>query len=341
MSEITQNFVVEPNNINITVDNNTIEFTPTTTQLSIYTSAPGVAGGSNTQLQFNNNQQFGGIPNVTWNGSKLSLGNVANVLMTGGTNGFVLQTDGTGNLSWTAQTGNGGGNGTPGGANTQIQYNDSGLFGGNAGFTFNEVSGNVNIPTNLILTGNLFGNVIGNLAGTSSNANYSNEALVAYTVVTNAQPNITSTGTLVNLTVSGNIDTTGTTSIQQAKEKFTSISTPTSGAITYDLLTQAIIYNTANATGAYTINFRGNSGTTLNSVMSSNESMTCTFIATTGTTGYVVSSVTVDGATPTVKWTSPGSAGVPTNSGQDIYNFNILKTAANTFTVFASRVGYA
>ena len=152
MSEITQNFVVEPNNINITVDNNNINFTPTDIQLGIYTSAPGVAGGSNTQLQFNNNSQFGGIPNVTWNGTKLALGNVANVRITGGTNGYVLQTDGTGNLSWTAQTGNGGGgNGTPGGSNTQIQYNDSGSFGGYAGFTFDEVSGNVNMPTDLIV----------------------------------------------------------------------------------------------------------------------------------------------------------------------------------------------
>ena len=162
MSEITQNFVVEPNNINITVDTNNINFTPNTTQLSIFTSAPAVAGGSNTQLQFNDNNQFGGIPNVTWNGSNLSLGNVANIKITGGTNGYVLQTDGTGNLSWTAQSGNGGGgNGTPGGSNTQIQYNDSGLFGGNAGFTFNEVSGNVNLPNNLIVVGTVYGSYNG------------------------------------------------------------------------------------------------------------------------------------------------------------------------------------
>jgi hypothetical protein len=33
-------------------------------------------------------------------------------------------------ISWTAQTGNGGGgNGTPGGANSQVQYNNDGLFG--------------------------------------------------------------------------------------------------------------------------------------------------------------------------------------------------------------------
>jgi hypothetical protein len=109
------------------------------------------------------------------------LGNVSNVKITGGTNGFVLQTDGTGNLDWTAQTG-GGGNGSPGGSNTQVQYNDSGLFGGNIGFTFNEVSGVFTAP---ILAGNangLFNIVAANITGTVANATHSTVADVANSV---------------------------------------------------------------------------------------------------------------------------------------------------------------
>ena len=37
--------------------------------------------------------------------SSANLGNVGNVIITGGTNGYVLQTDGTGNLSWASQGG--------------------------------------------------------------------------------------------------------------------------------------------------------------------------------------------------------------------------------------------
>jgi hypothetical protein len=139
--------------------------------------------------------------------------------MTGGTNGYVLQTDGTGNLSWTAQSGNGGGNGTPGGANTQIQYNDAGSFGGNAGFTFNEVSGNVNLPNDLIVAGNIYSNIIGsastansvagaNVSGTVANATFAISAGSAGTVTTNAQPNITSLGALANLSVVGTANIT-------------------------------------------------------------------------------------------------------------------------------------
>jgi hypothetical protein len=47
-----------------------------------------------------------------------------------GTADYVLKTDGSGQLSWTEQTGGGG---TPGGSDTQIQYNSSGSFAGASG----------------------------------------------------------------------------------------------------------------------------------------------------------------------------------------------------------------
>ena len=49
-------------------------------------------------------------------------------------NGYYLQTDTNGVLSWAA--GGGGGGGSPGGSNTQIQFNNAGTFGGDAAFTF-------------------------------------------------------------------------------------------------------------------------------------------------------------------------------------------------------------
>ena len=104
-----------------------------------------------------------------------TLGGPTNVKISGGTNGYVLQTDGTGNLSWTAQTGGGGGTGGPGGSNTQIQYNDSGVFGASAAFTFNET-------TNTLAVTNVSG-----------------------LITTSAQPNITSLGNLTNLVVLGNV----------------------------------------------------------------------------------------------------------------------------------------
>jgi len=58
-----------------------------------------------------------------------------------GSSGDVLYSNGTATY-WAAPSGGGG---TPGGSNTTIQYNDSGSFGGSAGFTFDESSNNVTV----------------------------------------------------------------------------------------------------------------------------------------------------------------------------------------------------
>lgn len=129
-----------------------------------------VTPGSNTQIQYSDDDVLNGATALTYDkttgtttAGKLvvsgtsNLGNLGNVTITGGTNGYVLSTDGAGNLSWTAQTG--GSNGTPGGANTQIQFNDDGNFAGNANFTFNKASGILSVPTILVTNSSNLGNV--------------------------------------------------------------------------------------------------------------------------------------------------------------------------------------
>jgi hypothetical protein len=164
---------------------------------------------------------------ATLNGLQVSglsnLGSVGNVIILGGDNGYFLQTDGEGRLTWAPGSGGNGGNGLPGGANTQVQFNDEGNFGGDAGFTYNSinnilsVSGNI-VSNNFIGSGNITiasinanGNVTANyflgngsqLTGVSaSSANFAN---YAGNVTVSSQPNITSVGTLVSLSVAGNV----------------------------------------------------------------------------------------------------------------------------------------
>jgi len=139
-----------------------------------------------------------------------NLGNVGNVKISGGTNGYVLSTDGSGNLSWEV------GDTLPGGTNTQVQFNDASTFGGNSAFTFNKTTGTLS-STIFSGAGNALSNIQGaNVSGQVAYSNVANNvaganvlgqvgnALVAGTVYTNAQPNITSTGTLTSVSVSGN-----------------------------------------------------------------------------------------------------------------------------------------
>ena len=162
------------------------------------------AGGSNTQVQYNNNNNFAGSVNFTFNSTtnllsvpsitltgNVTLGNVSNIKIFGGNNGYFLQTDGLGNLAWSA-AGGGGGNGSPGGSNSQIQFNLAGSFAGSPGLEFNA-------NTNTVTTGNVVASVFtGNLYGVA------NSAVVAASVTNSGQPNITSVGNLVSLNVTGN-----------------------------------------------------------------------------------------------------------------------------------------
>ena len=119
---------------------------------------------------------------ATLNGLDISglavLGNVGNVRLYGGENGYFLQTDGEGRLTWAPAGNSGNGNGVPGGANSQVQFNDDGNFGGDAGFTYDRVNniltvtGNIvsyNSTSNGIVTANSFSGNIVNVANIAAN----------------------------------------------------------------------------------------------------------------------------------------------------------------------------
>ena len=86
------------------------------------TRLPGFVLDSTSSFTFAQATVTGNIfaSNVNANGtinfvgaSNIALGPVANIHITGGTSGYVLSTDGSGNLSWVAQTGGGGGGTAP------------------------------------------------------------------------------------------------------------------------------------------------------------------------------------------------------------------------------------
>jgi len=113
------------------------------------------------------------------------------------------------------------------------------------------------------------------------------------------------------------------------------------GTINFDTTTQSVLYYTTSATGNFTVNFRGSSGTSLNTVMSTGESLSATFLVTNGATAYYNSVVQVDGSTVTPKWqggTAPTSGNA---SSIDSYTYVIIKTGSAAFTVLASVTKFA
>ena len=125
-----------------------------------------------------------------------------------------------------------------------------------------------------------------------------------------------------------------------ALEGITVSATAATGTINYDVTTQSILYYTTNASANWTVNFRGSSGTTLNTAMATGESVTVVFLVTTGSTAYYNNVVQVDGTTVTAKWQNGAAPTAGNASSVDAYSYTIVKTGSATFTVFASLVQF-
>jgi hypothetical protein len=201
----------------------------------------------------------------------------------------------------------------------------------------------------------------------------------------------------------------GKTTFNYILETATISATAPASLINYDLLTQSVFYYTASSKNNWTVNFRGNSGTPLNTLMAIGQSISATFMSTqaitpvytgsisgttltvtavstgvlaigqtisgtgvtagttitalgtgTGGTGtytvsvaqtvasttlsngpYYNSAVTIDGVAVTPKWQNGITPSVGSSNSVDLYTYAILKTAAATFTVFASQTKFA
>lgn len=168
----TQIWAAGPVGSNITIQDNTIAVTNTNGNLILMPNGVGVIQTNSKLLpRLDNTYDLGsselryrtlnvGAGGITTSGN-LNLSSIGNLKIQGGTNGYIIQTDGQGNLNWIALPGEG--NGAPGGTTGQVQYNNSGLFGGSTTFTFDKFTANLlvgNTTANIgnITTGNVYTN---------------------------------------------------------------------------------------------------------------------------------------------------------------------------------------
>ena len=100
-----------------------------------------------------------------------NLGNVGNVIITGGSSGYVLSTNGSGNLSWIAQSAGSGSNISNGNSNVNIAT-------ANGNITFSAV-GNANIMTITGTGANITGTL--NVSGTTNLGNVGNVTITGGT----------------------------------------------------------------------------------------------------------------------------------------------------------------
>ena len=125
------------------------------------------------------------------------------------------------------------------------------------------------------------------------------------------------------------------------EEVFTTSGTAATGAINIDTLTSAVSIRTTDASGAYTLNVRGDATTTLDSLMATNSQVSVVFESPNGVTAYYPTSFSVDGSVVTPKWLGGTAPSAGNASATDVYVYTIRKTGAATFTCIASQSKFA
>jgi hypothetical protein len=126
------------------------------------------------------------------------------------------------------------------------------------------------------------------------------------------------------------------------EERMTVSATAATGTINFDASTQGVLYYTSDASADWTLNVRGTSGATLNSVLATGDAITVAFLVTNGATAYKHSALTIDGSAQTVKWSGGTAPAAGSASAIDAYSFTIIKTASATYTVLgAGPIKYA
>jgi hypothetical protein len=201
-------------------------------------------------------------------------------------------------------------------------------------------TGLTTLTANNVILGNGTSNVTFVAPGTNGNVLQSNGTTwtsVTPTAGVSLSANNTWTGT------QSFVGTSSATAIvlNDAAEVATVSATAATGTINYDITTQSVLYYTSNASANWTVNFRGSSGTSLNTLMSTGQSMTVAFLVTQGSTAYYNSAVQVDGTTSgvTTRWLG-GAPTAGNASGIDSYRYLVIKTGSATFTVLASNTQF-
>ena len=107
--------------------------------------------------------------------------------------------------------------------------------------------------------------------------------------------------------------------------------------------TSGTLYFTGSASSNHVINVRHSSNTSLNNTLTTGDSITVVWLNTNGATAYYPTRLEVDSATSgvSIKWQGGTAPSAGNASSVDAYVYNIIKTAATSYTVLASQTKFA
>jgi hypothetical protein len=284
------------------------------------TSGSGTPGGANTQLQFNDSGAFGADANLSFdkatatfivgNSTINAIANSTTIKLSNSTSNTTLTIPSAAiwaatyyflhaNGSWVQVTG---GSGSPGGANTEIQFNDSGSFGSNVNLSFDKATTKLTVGNSTI-----------NIAINSVSAVFTGNARVNSTAfeVGNTTVNTYISSTLSRFT-SNVVMSNSTLDYPRIKSFAEETSAPTisGGSLTLDL----------NVSNIFNVNLNNNITTlTISNAQASGNGVSFVLIFTADGTGRTVS------WPGSVRWANGSAPSITsTNNKRDMFVFITL-----------------
>ena len=130
-------------------------------------------------------------------------------------------------------------------------------------------------------------------------------------------------------------------SLTQVFESANIFTTAVGGNVNIDLQNNTVYFFSSNTTANVTFNLRANTQNTLDSQLGIGQSVTTAILLKQGATKYRAN-VYVDGTLQAPFWLGNSAPGFATTQQEsiDIYSFNIVKTAANTYTILAANSNF-
>lgn len=179
---------------------------------------------------------------------------------------------------------------------------------------------------NNIVSGTITGNLIAD--GAVSGNNIVANAIRANNIVA---------GQVAGNTLAANLQI----SLTQVFETANVFTTAVGGNVNIDLQNNTVYFFSSNTTANVTFNLRANTQNTLDSQLSIGQSITTAILLKQGATRYRAN-VYIDGVlqVPFYLGNSAPSFATTQQESVDVYSFNVIKTAANTYTILAANSNF-
>jgi hypothetical protein len=180
----------------------------------------------------------------------------------------------------------------------------------------------------------------------NTNAEYASPNLT-FNPATGAINSVNPLSVSSNLTINGALTVASTMqlgsygSINALFENATIIGSAPSAFQNFDVMTQSVVFFTANSLNNFILNIRGNSSTKLDTIMPISSSCTIAIFVTNSGTAYYPNTIQIDGVPLSARWVNGSLISSGNINSVDIYSFNIIKTRNATFSLFASQTKFA